>query len=236
MCKRMLLAVALISTITTFEIAACAALTQKGTPCKRPASPGSDFCWQHGGSTKAEREQTAESGDTPKGADQKAADASDVAEWHNVSRVVDGDTLVLDDGTKIRLIGIDAPESSENDKLEKDAERTQRDKETLKRLGAKSTEYLNGICKDKKVRLEYDVDRKDRYGRTLAYLYLEDGMSINAQMIKAGFAHAYTSFPFKYMKEYRNLEAFARAAKKGLWAEDSPAAPNADTKSDEKSK
>ena len=76
-------------------------------------SPGSEYCWQHGGTTKAERESVA---------DKRAVEEK--REALAVVRVVDGDTVELGDGQTVRLIGIDAPESHESDKLKKDAERS----------------------------------------------------------------------------------------------------------------
>ena len=70
----------------------------------------------------------------------------------------------------------------------------------------------------KKVRLEYDWQRKDKYDRTLAYVYLEDGTFVNAEIIKQGYGHAYTRFPFKYLEEFREYEKEARENGRGLWA------------------
>jgi micrococcal nuclease len=73
------------------------------------------------------------------------------------------------------------------------------------------------MIEGKKVRLEFDQTRKDRYGRTLAYVYLEDGTSLNAEIVKQGFGFAYTRFPFRYMEEFRKYEREAREAGRGLW-------------------
>jgi micrococcal nuclease len=69
----------------------------------------------------------------------------------------------------------------------------------------------------KPVRLEYDLQRQDKYGRTLAYIYLEDGRFVNAEIIKQGYGFAYTRFPFKFLEQFRQLEREAREAKRGLW-------------------
>lgn len=140
-------------------------------------------------------------------------------QWRTIVRVVDGDTVELDGKEKVRLIGIDTPEKFESAKLDKDSERSGKDKKTIQALGEKASEYAKTLCEGKKVWLEYDQTRTDKYGRTLAYLHLEDGKVVNEEILKAGFANAYTKFPFKYMEQYRELEKAAREGKKGLWAE-----------------
>jgi len=69
----------------------------------------------------------------------------------------------------------------------------------------------------KEVRLEYDWQRRDKYNRLLAYVYLLDGTFLNAEIIKQGYGFAYTRFPFKYLQEFRKYEKEARENKKGLW-------------------
>ena len=70
----------------------------------------------------------------------------------------------------------------------------------------------------KPVRLAYDQQRQDKYGRILAYVYLDDGIFVNAEIIKQGYGLAYTRFPFKHLEEFRQLEREAREARRGLWA------------------
>ena len=74
----------------------------------------------------------------------------------------------------------------------------------------------------KRVRLEFDQANavrahKDRYGRTLPYVFLEDGTLLNAEIIKQGYGHVYTQFPFARMEEFRRLEREARKQRRGLW-------------------
>ena len=75
------------------------------------------------------------------------------------------------------------------------------------------------MVEGKRVRLEYDQTRRDRYGRTLAYVYLEDGTHLNAEIVKQGYGHAYTRFPFRYLEEFRRYEREARESRRGLWKE-----------------
>ena len=69
------------------------------------------------------------------------------------------------------------------------------------------------------MKLKYDVQRRDKYGRLLAYVYLMNGTLLNAEIIKQGYGHAYTRFPFKYKEEFKQYEKEAREAKRGLWAD-----------------
>jgi micrococcal nuclease len=69
----------------------------------------------------------------------------------------------------------------------------------------------------KEVRLEYDWQKRDKYGRLLAYVYLMDGTFLNAEIIKQGYGFAYTHFPFKYLEEFRRFEREARENGRGLW-------------------
>ncbi len=73
------------------------------------------------------------------------------------------------------------------------------------------------MAEGRRVRLEFDQERVDRFGRTLAYVYLEDGMFLNAEIVRQGYGHAYTRFPFKYLEEFRAYEREAREAQRGLW-------------------
>jgi micrococcal nuclease len=134
--------------------------------------------------------------------------APELAEgWRVVERVVDGDTLVLDGGERVRLIGVDTPELHHPEvEVESFAE--------------ESAAFTERMCLGKRVRLEYDHDIMDHYGRTLAYVYLEDGKLLNAEIIRQGYGHAYTRFPFAHRDEFRVLEREARAARRGLWAQD----------------
>ena len=125
-------------------------------------------------------------------------------QWRRVVRVVDGDTLLLDRKERVRLIGVDTPETVDP-------------RRPVERFGKEASAFTKRMAEGKQVRLEYDQDRRDRFGRTLAYVYLEDGTFLNAEIVKQGFGHAYTQFPFKYMREFRGYEREAREAQRGLW-------------------
>lgn len=129
------------------------------------------------------------------------------AAWRTVVRAVDGDTIELDGGERVRLIGVDTPETVHPEK-------------PVERFGKEASEFTKRMCEGKKVRLEFDQDTKDRFGRTLAYVYLEDGTFLNAEIIKQGYGFAYTQFPFKYMEEFKKYQSEAREAGRGLWKEE----------------
>jgi micrococcal nuclease len=132
------------------------------------------------------------------------------AVYMTVIKVVDGDTFWADDGSKkgikIRLIGVDAPESRNTGQKK------------IGYYGQQSTDFLTKLIANKKVRLEYDVGRKDRYNRTLAYVYLRDGTFVNAELVKRGYAMVMTIPPnVKYADRFVKLQRSARKNKRGLW-------------------
>ncbi len=143
---------------------------------------------------------------------------------YRVKRVVDGDTLLLTNGERVRLIGVDTPEVHESKKLYRDAQRTGRDIKTIKALGKRASAFTKSLVDMKEVRLEFDqanahIGHRDKYGRILAYVYLKDGIFVNAEIVRQGYRFAYTRFPFKYMEEFRRYEREAREDKRGLWRE-----------------
>ena len=139
--------------------------------------------------------------------------------FYTCTRVVDGDTIVVEGIGKIRLIGVDTPE-------------TVHPRKPVEYYGPEASNFTKKMVEGKKVRLEYDWQKKDKYRRTLAYVYVmtndvrdmpefKDRASIelmvNAELIKQGYGHAYTQYPFKYLKEFRKYEKEARENKMGLW-------------------
>ena len=123
--------------------------------------------------------------------------AKDVDEA-DVLRVIDGDTIILEGGQRVRYIGIDTPEEGRPYYFEAKEE---------------NERFVQG----KRVRLEYDIERQDRYGRTLAYVYVGK-VFVNAELVKNGYAMIYTFPPnVKYAKIFLALQQEAREAKRGLW-------------------
>jgi micrococcal nuclease len=121
-----------------------------------------------------------------------------------VKRAVDGDTLLLTTGQRVRLIGVDTPE-------------TKHPQKPVQYFGKEAYLFTKGMVEGREVRLEYDWQRRDKYNRLLAYVYLLDGTFLNAEIIKQGYGFAYTRFPFKYLEEFRRYEKEARENGKGLW-------------------
>ena len=126
------------------------------------------------------------------------------AEWRLCERVIDGDTIVLDGDEHVRLIGVDT--------LEKNDVRPE-----VRRMARQAASLARALAGGRKVRLEYDQTRYDRYHRTLAYVYLEDGTLLNAEIVRRGYGFAYVRFPFRRMEEFRAYERAAREGGAGLW-------------------
>jgi len=133
------------------------------------------------------------------------------AQYRTVRRVVDGDTLVLENKERVRLIGMDTPETKHPNKL-------------VEYYGKEATAFTKKMVQGKSVRLEFDqanahIDHKDKYKRTLAYVFLWDGTFLNAEIIKQEYGFACTRFPFKYQDEFRRYEREARELGRGLGIE-----------------
>ena len=89
-------------------------------------------------------------------------------------------------------------------------------------MGKEASSFTRKLVEGKKVRLEFDIKKHDRYGRLLAYVYLEDGTFVNSRIIEEGYAQVMTITPnVKYAQIFLKLEREARQKKKGLW-KDSP--------------
>jgi len=136
-----------------------------------------------------------------------------------VTRAIDGDTLKLENGERVRLIGIDTPEMHESDKLYRDAQRTHQDIQAIKALGRRAYNFTRNLVEGRRVSLEFDVERQDKYGRLLAYVYLkDDGTFVNAEIVKQGYASLMTYQPnVKYADLFLKLYREARQNKRGLW-------------------
>lgn len=135
-----------------------------------------------------------------------------------VKRVVDGDTLLLENGQRVRLIGIDTPEMHLSDKLYRDSQRTEQDMRTIQELGRRAYEFTKNLVEGKRVSLGFDVEKYDKYDRLLAYVYLKDATFVNAKIIEEGFASLMTIPPnVKYADLLLKLYQEARKNKRGLW-------------------
>jgi micrococcal nuclease len=129
---------------------------------------------------------------------------------YEVSRVVDGDTIIVvfeGKEERLRLIGLDAPESVHSDP----------ERNVL--YGTISAEFTKAKLEGQRVTLEFDVQERDQYGRLLAYVYL-DGQMFNELLIREGHAKAGTYPPnVKYDEILHEAEEQAREDALGLWEE-----------------
>lgn len=134
------------------------------------------------------------------------APSAEAAEWAAVEHAIDGDTVRLSDGRRVRLIGINTPEYEPW-------------RSHAEPYGKEAAQYASSLLDGTRVRLEYDRDRTDRYGRTLAYLYLPDGRSVNHMLVEEGYAKAiYVAPNGRYYRTLKAAERSARSRRKGLWA------------------
>jgi micrococcal nuclease len=124
-----------------------------------------------------------------------------------VRYVVDGDTVILENHQRVRLIGVDAPEVSHR-KYGRKAEP----------FGKDSKHFLRDLVEGREVELKGGAEPFDRFGRRLAYLYLADGTFVNRRMIEDGYAETFRKFPFEFKQEFRDVEKKARAEGRGMWA------------------
>lgn len=127
---------------------------------------------------------------------------------YRVVRVVDGDTIVISyksKNEKLRLIGINTPETKHPEK-------------GTEPYGFEASEYTKKLLEKREVKVTFDVQQRDKYGRLLGYVYLTDGTFVNARLLSEGYAQVMTVPPnVKYAEEFVRLERAARKEEKGLW-------------------
>jgi micrococcal nuclease len=124
----------------------------------------------------------------------------------SVAEAVDGDTLRLADGSLVRYIGVDTPE-------------TVHPKKKVQCFGKEASNFNASLVEGKAVRLERDISDTDKYGRLLRYVYLEDGTLVNLALVADGFATVVTYPPdIAHTAEFQAAQAEARAAGRGLWS------------------
>ena len=131
-----------------------------------------------------------------------AADAESV----RVERPLNGDSLLLTDGRQVRLIGINAPEFH-------------KDGEPHAPLAAAARQRASVLTRGQNVRLVYDIERLDRYKRTLAYVVLPDGRDLQTVLVGEGLAWFVAIPPnVARVSAYQAAEAEARAERRGVWS------------------
>lgn len=131
---------------------------------------------------------------------------------YEVISVTDGDTFEINyNGTKekVRLIGVDTPESVHPNSKKNNE------------YGKQASNYTKNLLEEKIVKLEFDVSPRDKYGRLLAYVYLENGEMLNEKLLKEGYAQVATYPPnVKYVENFKDIQKEARENKVGFWAKD----------------
>ncbi|NQT22197.1 MAG: thermonuclease family protein [Candidatus Omnitrophica bacterium] len=124
-----------------------------------------------------------------------------------VKRVVDGDTLLLADNDRVRYIGINTPETKHPHKA-------------VEWMGKEASDFNRKLVEHKWISLEFDIEKRDKYGRLLAYVYV-DGIFVNAELVKEGFAQVYTFPPnVKHVDLLLECQRQAQKERKGLWSKD----------------
>jgi len=133
------------------------------------------------------------------------ASVSWAAEWQRVIAVIDGDTLLLGNGRFVRYIGINTPEIEHHDKPGEP-------------YGDAAARYNARLIGRQRVRLEYDRQKTDHYGRLLAYVYTENGILLNRAMLAAGMAYYLYKPPnLRYAEDFLDAQIKAMNASKGIW-------------------
>lgn len=131
----------------------------------------------------------------------------DECRWEKLVSIIDGDTIKTAKSGKIRLIGINTPEVKSPYTEEEPG-------------GKEATAKIRGILENEKtvclIRDEIG-DKTDRYGRSLDYVFTEDGIDINAEMVKTGFARWYSRFPYERKWEFKEYQDSAKLDGVGLW-------------------
>jgi len=130
--------------------------------------------------------------------------------WILCTRVIDGDTIEIEDGSHVRFIGIDTPE-------------TVHPSEPIQPFGPEASEYTHDLLEGQNVYLVTDVSETDQYGRLLRYVYTEDGIFVNLALVQAGLARVTTYPPdVAHVDEYVAAQEEARENSRGFWAGDDP--------------
>ncbi len=140
-----------------------------------------------------------------------AGEVTGRVEW-----IYDGDTVKVAELGKVRLLGIDTPEheASERDRFYL---RRGISEPRLRQIAEAALQFNIATVKGKTVRLTFDAERRDRYGRLLAYLYLPDGRLLNRLLLEKGYAVVYRRFDFRLKEDFLAAEQQARRDKVGLW-------------------
>lgn len=123
-----------------------------------------------------------------------------------VETVLNGDTLLLENGIVVKLIGVDVPETIDPE-------------ERGRHFGVAAADFIQRMVECKKVRIKYHQGQNNMDGRALASVYLLDGTFLNAEIIRQGYGRADAKCTFPNAEKFQEYEQEARENKRGLWAE-----------------
>lgn len=119
---------------------------------------------------------------------------------YKVTRVIDGDTIVIETGEKVRYLGVDTPELNES-------------------WGVEARKFNSDLVLEKEVRLELDKEKLDKYGRILAYIWVGETL-VNEKLIEEGYSPFHTELKeakLKYRERFKAAEKVAEKNQRGIW-------------------
>jgi micrococcal nuclease len=124
-----------------------------------------------------------------------------------VERVIDGDTLLVQGNHTVRLMGVDTPESVKPE-------------HPVERWGPEATAFTREFIAGRQVRLRFDRERVDQYGRLLAYVWVEERL-LNEELVRAGFARFEPQYHYAepMKRRFRSAQDEARSAQRGIWSD-----------------
>lgn len=127
------------------------------------------------------------------------------ADTFKIARVIDGDTIEMENGERVRYVGIDTPETVDP-------------RDPVQCFGVEAFNKNKELVEGKMARLERDITNRDKYNRLLRYVYVGD-VFINLELVKQGFAYFYSYPPdIKYQEQFLKAQQEARESLRGLWA------------------
>jgi len=169
-----------------------------GTAVLGPAHSGEIYRWNDAAGT-------VHYGDQPVPGAERVELAPSARAVYEVSRVLDGDTIELANGTRVRFIGLNAPEIAHRS-------------DPAESGGRAAHRYLRSLLEDRRVRIVPGEERTDRYNRLLAHVFTESGLNIGLKMLQRGHAHATIHPPnLRHAADYFGAERSARRSRRGLW-------------------
>lgn len=127
--------------------------------------------------------------------------------YYRVKRVFDGDTVLLENGQKVRFLGVNTPEVEGRNKAAEPG-------------GIEAKRWLESQLRGRKVWLQAGVEKQDKYGRLLAHVFTDEGVHLNLELVKNGLATVNIHPPnLRYSDEFLAQEALAEDKKLGIWAD-----------------